>query len=186
MSNCDRSPEDPADTRTAWRCPRSGSPGTPVGRQTLKALLKGSALTRLSQCEYRFCPDAHCPVVYFGANGDHFSTEDVRVAVWQKQPFADRQMCYCFGDSEGSIRAEIEACGHSSAAGRIREHITAGRCACDIRNPRGSCCLGDVIAAIERVASDQSIGAIVSPRLAPKPESAEASEVPTGVVTETQ
>jgi len=148
MSHCCRS-ETP-DSGAARCCPRSGSPGKAVERQTIEALLTDHALGRLSAGEYRFCPDADCPVVYFGAD-DMFTTEDVRVAVWQKRPFGDRQVCYCFGESEASIRAEIEAHGQSSAIGRIREHIAAGRCTCEVRNPRGCCCLGDVIAAIERV-----------------------------------
>jgi CopZ-like zinc binding protein len=121
-------------------------------------------LVRLSPGAYRFCPDADCPVVYFGAD-DVFTTEDVRVVVWQKRPFGDRQVCYCFGESEASIRAEIEAHGHSSAIERIRAHIAASRCACEVRNPRGSCCLGDVLAAIARVTADLSIGAMASPQV---------------------
>ncbi len=150
MSNCSCS-EKPADVMGANRCPVSGSPGRAVDRQTVKALLTEHALMRLTPGEYRFCPDTGCEVVYFGAGDVRFTTGDVRVGVWQKQPFGDRQVCYCFGESEGSIRAEIEADGSSSAVRRIRDHIAAGRCACEIRNPRGSCCLGDVIAAIERV-----------------------------------
>ena len=122
----------------------------------MKALLTEPALVRLSPGEYRFCPDAHCPIVYFGADGVSFSTHDVRVAVWQKQPFGDRQVCYCFGESEDSIRAEVLARGRSAAIERIREQIAADRCACDVRNPRGSCCLGDVTEAIERVTLDLS------------------------------
>ena len=34
------------------------------------------------------------------------------------------------------------------AVDRVRAHIAAGRCACEIRNPKGTCCLGDVIAAV--------------------------------------
>ena len=147
-------PEKP-DTGAARCCPRSGSPGKAVPRQTIEALLTAPALVRLPAGEYRFCPDAHCPVVYFGADSV-FTTEDVRVTVWQKRPFGDRQICYCFDESEASLRAEIEANGHSSAAERIREHIAASRCACEVRNPRGSCCLGDVMAAIERVTMDLS------------------------------
>jgi hypothetical protein len=78
-------------------------------------------------------------------------TADLRVLVWQKRPFGDRQICYCFGESEASIRAEIEAEGRALAAERIRAHIAAARCACDLRNPRGACCLGDVTAAVGRV-----------------------------------
>jgi hypothetical protein len=124
-----------------------------VDRRTVKALLTEDALQRLTPGEYRFCADPACDVVYFSADGARFATADVRVAVWRKRPFGDRQVCYCFGESETSIRAEIDATGRSTAAQRIREHIAAGRCACDARNPRGACCLGDVIAAITRVAS---------------------------------
>ena len=124
----------------------------------MEALLADQALARLSPGEYRFCPDAHCPIVYFGADGVSFSTQDVRVAVWQKRPFGDRHVCYCFGESEDSIRAEILAHGQSAAIERIREQIAADRCACAVKNPRGSCCLGDVSAAIERVTLDLASG----------------------------
>jgi hypothetical protein len=144
-------PSTPADTSAARRCPRSGSPGKAVDRRTVTALLTDQALVRLSPGDYRFCPDAHCEVVYFGADDVCFTTGDLRVAVWQKQPFGDRQVCYCFGESETSMRAEIAAHGRSSAIERIREHIAANRCACEVRNPRGTCCLGDVMAAVERL-----------------------------------
>lgn len=150
MSNCCA-----ADGResTVARCPQSGSAGNPVDLQTVKALLTETALGNLEPGDYRFCADARCDVVYFNAAGSRFGTEDLRVPVWQKLPSGSRPLCYCFGESETSIRAEIELNGRSSAADRIREHITAGRCACDVRNPRGKCCLGDVIAAMKRAQS---------------------------------
>jgi len=151
MSSC-CCPERSAEPSAA-RCPQSGSAGEAVDRQTIKALLTERALRRLADSEYRFCPDADCDVVYFDANGSRFLTTDVRVAVWQKVPYGARPVCYCFGESEASIRAEIEADGRSAAVERIREHIAAGRCACEVRNPRGACCLGDVTAAVKRVES---------------------------------
>lgn len=141
------------------RCPASGSAGKAVDRVTVKALLTEAALQRMPQGDLRFCPDAGCDVVYFDADGARFSTTDVRVAVWQKLPFGARQVCYCFGESEASIRAEIELEGTSAAVARIREHIAAGRCACEVRNPKGACCLGDVIAATERVQAARAIDA---------------------------
>ena len=138
-------------------CPRNGAIGRAVARETVKALLTERALRRLTSGEYRFCPDANCDVVYFDGNGSLFATQDLRVAVWQKLPFGARPVCYCFGESEASIRAEIEAGGRSAAAERIREHIAAGRCACEVRNPRGACCLGDVTAAVKRVESAMAI-----------------------------
>jgi hypothetical protein len=105
----------------------------------------------LEPTDYRFCADAGCDVVYFGGTGSHFGTGDLRVPVWQKLPGGSRQLCYCFGESEATIRTEIDATGRSAAIERIREHIAAGRCACEVRNPRGACCLGDVTAAVKRV-----------------------------------
>jgi hypothetical protein len=145
-------PENPVPA-DANRCPQSGWPGKAVDLQTVKALLAERALSRLVPGDYRFCADPHCEVVYFDVNANQFGIDDLRVPVWQKLPFGSRRVCYCFGETEASIRAEIEAAGRSSADERIRAHIAAGRCACDIRNPRGACCLGDVNAAIKRVAS---------------------------------
>jgi hypothetical protein len=131
----------------------SGAKGTAVEQLTVKALLTEDALGRFEPADYRFCPDATCEVVYFTATGVCFTTADVRVVIWHKRPFGSRPVCYCFGESEASIRAEIEGMGRSSAVERIRGHIAAGRCACEVRNPRGVCCLGDVMAAISRVDS---------------------------------
>jgi hypothetical protein len=132
-------------------CPVSGSHGAAVDVLTVKALLTESALRRLLPGEYRFCPDASCEVVYFSADGDRFTTADVRVPVWKKLPFGDRPICYCFGESEASIRSEFESFGTSTAIERVRDGIGAEHCACQVRNPRGACCLGDVIAAVKRV-----------------------------------
>lgn len=144
---------------SAPRCPKSGSIGLSVEHQTVKALLREQALARFEPTDYRFCADPRCDVVYFGDNGSHFGTADLRVPVWQKLPPGSRIVCYCFGESEASIRAEIERTGRSLAVERIRAHITAGRCACDVRNPRGACCLGDVIAAMKRVESGLALRA---------------------------
>jgi hypothetical protein len=143
------------------RCPASGSQGSAVDLLTVKALLTERALRNLRPGEYRFCPDAACEVVYFSADGDRFTTTDVRVPVWQKLRFGERPICYCFGESEATIRLEVGSMGLSSAVERIRHHIDAERCACEVRNPRGACCLGDLIAAVKRVESSVSTTKVV-------------------------
>jgi hypothetical protein len=135
---------------TVARCPQSGSNGSAVDLQTVKALLTETALGRLEPSDYRFCADARCDVVYFNAAASRFSTNDVRVPVLQKLPAGNRLLCYCFGESEATIQAEVDMTGRSTAVERIRQHIAAGRCACEIRNPKGRCCLGDVIGAVKR------------------------------------
>jgi Zinc binding domain len=132
-------------------CPQTASVGSRVDRQTVKALLTEPALIRLTAGEYYFCPDAGCEIVYFGCDGTVFRIADVRVQVWQKLTFGNRPICYCFGESEATIRAELERFGRSSAEERIRQHIAEDRCACEVRNPRGVCCLGDVVTAVKHI-----------------------------------
>lgn len=144
---CDGLPEEPG----ARACPRCGEHGSAVQLQTVKALLTETALRRVQLTHYRFCGNSACEVVYFGDAGNHFSRRDVRVPVWQKEPVGVRLLCYCFGETESAIRIELAEHGQTAVVQRIREHIEAQRCACDIRNPRGACCLGDVIATVKRI-----------------------------------
>lgn len=139
-------------------CPASHSRGHAVAIETVKAVLTESALRRFVPGQYWFCAASDCDVVYFGADrGQTFTTTDLRVPVWQKQPVGRRTICYCFGENELDIRREIEVSGHSQAEARIRADIAAGRCACEVRNPRGTCCLGDVIAAMRRLEAEASL-----------------------------
>lgn len=149
MSNCCQA--HASEPQAVSACPVSRRTGRPVELQTVKALLTEHALCRVSTVEHRFCPDPDCEVVYFDAAGNHYTKADMRVPVWQKEPFGERRVCYCFGENEASIRAELERLGRSDAVWRVRRHIEAGRCACEVRNPRGVCCLGDVAAAVKRV-----------------------------------
>lgn len=74
-----------------------------------------------------------------------FRREDVAVPVFQKEPAGNRTVCYCFAVSEVDLHREIAETGRSTAADRITDHVKAGRCACEIKNPQGSCCLGNVV-----------------------------------------
>lgn len=71
--------------------------------------------------------------------------------VFQKEPEGDRTVCYRFAVSEAVIREEIEAAETRAPASRIRALVQAGRCACEVRNPQGSCCLGEVFALVAQV-----------------------------------
>lgn len=128
------------------RCPGCGGVGRGVDRVTVKALLRPQGLARLSAPEHRFCAAPDCPVVYFGS-GETFSREEITVAVFQKEPAGARTVCYCFAITEQDIRRQVEQTGRSTAADRIAALVKAGRCACEVKNPQGSCCLGNVAAA---------------------------------------
>src|SRR5438034_6449262 len=86
-----------------------------------------------------------CDVVYFPSNPEApaFSRNDLLVRVGAKESDEEASVCYCFGVSRRHIREEVEAAGGSSVAEKIKAEIQAGRCACEVKNPSGKCCLGD-------------------------------------------
>jgi len=54
-----------------------------------------------------------------------------------------------FNHTVGSISSEITESGKTTAVEEITAGIKAGQCACDIRNPQGDCCLGNVRAFVK-------------------------------------
>jgi hypothetical protein len=114
-------------------------------------LLTPAALAQLRLGSFHFCASPECSTVYFSSDGQVFQTNDVRVAVWQKEPNGARVLCYCFGENEVDMRREINIEGRTAAIERVRRHIADRRCACDVRNPRGVCCLGDLTVAVKRL-----------------------------------
>jgi len=121
--------------------------GRTVDAITVKALLRPAALERLSGSDHRFCPTASCPIVYY-ADGEAFNGADVSVPVFQKETAGSRTVCYCFQITETDLRREIEATGESTASSRVTAHVKAGRCACEVKNPQGSCCLGNILLTV--------------------------------------
>ena len=118
---------------------------------TLKALLTAAGLRRGVPPSPRFCSTSSCSIVYFdNAVPVQFSENDVTVAIHAKHP-EDVPVCYCFGHTPQTIREEMNRTGASTATETISVEVKAGHCACEVRNPKGSCCLGDV-SRVEREA----------------------------------
>lgn len=140
----------PTAPKAKAACPTNQQIGKPVDSLTVKALL-AVPLTQLPRAEYHFCRAVDCPTVYYSTDGAvHFSETDLRERVYQKHPPDDDVfVCYCFRHTIGSIRHEMEKTGASTVIASITAGIQAGQCACDIRNPQGSCCLGNVRAVVQ-------------------------------------
>ena len=58
-------------------------------------------------------------------------------------------LCYCFNFSRADVRREVAETGSCSIPARITADVKAGRCACEVKNPSGSCCLGEVNKAVK-------------------------------------
>src|SRR5262245_66221613 len=126
MAECCPGPSSENPDRSVI-CSTCGTAGKPVDSLTVKALLKPAALSRYEHFAYRFCPGPTCLVVYFADTGITFLTADVRERVWEKEPAGHRMVCYCFGENEADIAAEIDQTGQSLAAERVRAQIEVQR-----------------------------------------------------------
>lgn len=117
------------------------------------------SLLAVRDVSYLFCRTAECPVVYFSADGSQsFTKEQIRVPVYQKEPNDESVLvCYCFYHSPATIRAEFLRIGASRAKEEIDQGIKAGQCACELRNPQGSCCLGNVQTIMERITHELAL-----------------------------
>lgn len=125
------------------RCPSCEQRGAPVDRITLKALLNADGLRRGIPAHPRYCGNADCPIVYFDPDGDVTFTEDeLTVRVHAKHPNDPAMpVCYCFGVSAGAMSGE----GARELRESVAREVQAQHCACEVKNPKGGCCLGDLV-----------------------------------------
>ena len=126
-------------------CPECKTEGKPVGVKTLQHLVIEGKRGAIGDGSYYFCAAPDCPVVYYNAAGSVlFHKGDIIIKVGLKESNPPIQVCYCFNIAEEDIREEIRKTGSSTASQRIRSKIKAKGCACEINNPSGRCCLGDI------------------------------------------
>jgi hypothetical protein len=138
-------------------CPECGKIGKPVEGQTVKSLLSVS-LREVKQVQYLFCRTEGCPVVYFSSDSEKvFTVGEIRERVYQKEPEAEEVfVCYCFRHTVGELHTAPHE-GRIAIVENINAGIGAGQCACDLRNPQGSCCLGNVDRLIKQLERQSAI-----------------------------
>ncbi len=126
-------------------CPRCGEKGKIIARLTVAAMARlDTPAAHLAHSEFSLCPSDSCEAVYFAGDGIVLEQQDIRVPVFWKNPGIDVPLCYCFEHTRRSIADEVAATGGSTAFAVVSDAVRAGKCACDVKNPSGTCCLGVV------------------------------------------
>lgn len=150
MEDCSAIEIQPVKFDFGHSCPECGDKGKPMKIITLKSLLVPSALAKLEpSASYKMCTNKACSVVYFSENLQMFVTEDIRVEVFTKSNDEDCPVCYCFGWTKKRVIQELEETGRTTALEEISSHTKAGRCGCEVNNPEGSCCIGNIKRLLE-------------------------------------
>ncbi len=131
-------------------CPECGSRSKRVDAITVKSLVRHLPFGMLP-AQYYFCEARACDVVYFPSNPDAptFRQGDLLVRVGLKEKHDPIPLCYCFGVARSDIAEEVRQTGKSTVAEQIKAEVKAGNCACEVKNPSGKCCLGNITRAVQ-------------------------------------
>ena len=126
-------------------CPSCRKKGKSVGRETIESVLRPERKENITPSGYLFCETPDCAVVYYSVDSDHtFLQSELAVPVTVKDPGLGVPVCYCFAITRQRILDEIRATGSTASFEEISAKVKQKLCACELKNPEGSCCLGKV------------------------------------------
>ena len=131
-----REPDDTGELH----CPSCGSLGSAVRRDTWQAHIKENASVGLAEAAF-FCPYPKCSVVYFDMFERRASVDDLRHAVYPKDPEAP--ICGCFGLTTEDVQADIR----EGVVTRVRELLSKAKTSearCVTLSASGQCCVPEV------------------------------------------
>jgi hypothetical protein len=150
MSDCCSVATKSGTAPAGMACPVNGARSKQVDMRTVKSLVRQLPLGML-KTQYYFCEAPGCDAVYFplDAQAPLFRCGDLTVRVGVKEDADPVPVCYCFGFTGKDIRMEVGETGRSTILGRIKAEVKAGNCACEVKNPSGKCCLGDVARTVK-------------------------------------
>lgn len=145
MTDCCASKEQITESNDTEFCPSCNTKGKKLKIITLKSMLKPSVLDSLNpSLTHYFCSTKDCDVVYFDTEKKLYLKSDVKVSVHQKDDSSTVPVCYCFRWTKEKIKKYEEQELSPKPLEHIRVNVKADRCGCEVNNPQGSCCMGNV------------------------------------------
>lgn len=130
-------------------CPECGLKGKAVATLTVKSLVRHHAAVAAA-AQFSFCRTPDCEVVYFSDQA-MFRKPDLKVRVGVKETTDPVPLCYCFGYDREDIRRDMDTTDNAHILEKIKAEVQNGFCACEVKNPSGACCLGDITRAIQEI-----------------------------------
>jgi hypothetical protein len=141
---------------TPGLCPECRIKGKAVATLTVKSLARDHAAVQAG-AQFSFCRTPDCEVVYF-SDPVLFKKPDLKVRVGIKETTDPVPLCYCFEYDREDIRRDMDATGNTTILENIKAEVQGGFCACEVKNPSGACCLGDITRAIQEFERHSSQG----------------------------
>lgn len=151
MDDCCRiSPGDTLSDRSI--CTACGQKGKPVSALTIRSLTRRHWPHYAEITDGYFCTNPNDSTVYY------FPTLDLTV---DKEHVVDRvgiketeepiYVCYCFRHTKQGIESDFMEHSRSMIEENVREKVSGKLCSCEVTNPSGQCCLGDIRKTYKRL-----------------------------------
>lgn len=141
MPACCSRPEKHGDLH----CPVCGRKGKPVPALTIKANVDRDHPRYWDLDDGVMCLNPDDDTVYFFLDKDVIiKHEDIITGLGFKSDSSSDRICYCYQYGRKEILDEVRGKGKSEIEAKIRARVKAGQCTCEVSNPKGSCCLGDI------------------------------------------
>ena len=122
--------------QTAEYCPRCGSQGQPVGRETLETSLAADQLRQISEAA-NFCPAPRCEVAYFDAFERSILATDLVRPAYPKN--SDAPLCACTGLTAQQIEQDARA-GDTTRVRQVLKRAETPDAACARLAANGQSC----------------------------------------------
>ncbi|MBC8346214.1 MAG: hypothetical protein ISR82_05270 [Candidatus Marinimicrobia bacterium] len=126
-------------------CQTCGEKGKKVELATIRSLTRRDHPLYAELKSGFICTNPDDNTVYYSEENDIIIYHnDLVTSFHLKNPDDKQNLCYCFQHSRRAIKEDITKNGHSRIELSIREKVKQGACTCEVSNPKGKCCLGDV------------------------------------------
>ena len=132
-------------------CPSCDQKAKVVPVSAINHFLQDDIKKNIASLEaFSFCATPSCDVVYF-KNTFLIHINDVKYSIGFKNKSYPSTVCYCFDWTKEKILKQIELTGTTSALEEIKEKVKNKACLCEIKNPKGKCCMSDVKKTINEI-----------------------------------
>ncbi len=153
MSDCCTIPSN--QLGTAGVCPVCGQKGKPVDLNTVRALTRRNFPNYGELTQGFICLNPEDKTVYyFNDLKITVNQKDVVTNVGFKSQSYIKTVCYCFQHTADNIIDDYIKNNISNIENDVRQKVKEKRCSCEVSNPKGKCCLGDIRNVIKGVQID--------------------------------
>ncbi len=139
-----------ATVKSMFRVLPENSESCPSCNQKSKVVPTSAIILSLEG--FSFCSTSSCELVYF-KNTFVIHISDLKYSIGFKNNSHPSTVCYCFNWTKEKIQKQLEEKGTTTALEEIKEKIKNKKCLCEIKNPKGKCCMSDMKKTINEIKS---------------------------------